>query len=92
MNDTTRQVGGALGVAVIGSVIASIYSSRVTEFLHGKPLPERHRGRGRAVVGRGVGGRQAGARLGLGTVANDAFIAGLHVGMWVAAASGSSAR
>jgi EmrB/QacA subfamily drug resistance transporter len=30
VNDTTRQVGGALGVAVCGSVASSIYSSRVS--------------------------------------------------------------
>lgn len=29
MNDTTRQVGGALGVAVIGSVVTSVYASRI---------------------------------------------------------------
>ena len=28
MNDTTRQVGGALGVAVVGSVMLSVYSDR----------------------------------------------------------------
>ena len=25
MNDTTRQMGGALGVAVLGSVLATVY-------------------------------------------------------------------
>jgi hypothetical protein len=30
MNDTTRQVGGALGVAVVGSVFASAYRPAVT--------------------------------------------------------------
>jgi MFS family permease len=30
MNDVNRQVGGALGVAIIGSVMNSVYSSRVT--------------------------------------------------------------
>ena len=33
MNDTTRQVGGALGVAVIGSVLASVYRPNVTKYL-----------------------------------------------------------
>ena len=28
VNDTTRQVGGALGVAVIGSIVASVYSAQ----------------------------------------------------------------
>jgi hypothetical protein len=30
VNDTTRQVGGALGVAVIGSVVSSLYAANVT--------------------------------------------------------------
>jgi EmrB/QacA subfamily drug resistance transporter len=29
INDTTRQLGGALGVAIIGSVVSSIYAGRV---------------------------------------------------------------
>lgn len=39
MNDTTRQVGGALGVAVIGSVFASQYAPALTANLTGIPLP-----------------------------------------------------
>jgi EmrB/QacA subfamily drug resistance transporter len=31
VNDTTRQVGGALGVAIIGSVASSLYASRVID-------------------------------------------------------------
>lgn len=31
MNDVTRQVGGAFGVAIIGSVLTSFYSSRVAD-------------------------------------------------------------
>ncbi len=32
VNDTTRQVGGALGVAIIGSVLSSTYGSKVSEY------------------------------------------------------------
>lgn len=38
MNDTTRQVGGALGVAVIGSVLASVYRPHVMENLRSTAL------------------------------------------------------
>ncbi len=38
VNDTTRQVGGALGVAVIGSVLSSIYASKMGDYLAGKPV------------------------------------------------------
>ena len=39
VNDTTRQVGGALGVAVIGSVLATTYGNQVRGFLLGLGLP-----------------------------------------------------
>ena len=39
VNDTTRQVGGALGVAVIGSVFTSVYASRVAADLDGGGVP-----------------------------------------------------
>lgn len=40
VNDTTRQVGGALGVAIIGSVVSSVYGSKIGEFFVGKPAPD----------------------------------------------------
>jgi len=38
VNDTTRQVGGALGVAVLGSVMSSTYGSRVSDAISGLPV------------------------------------------------------
>jgi EmrB/QacA subfamily drug resistance transporter len=38
VNDTTRQVGGALGVAVLGSVMSSTYGPRVSEAISGLPV------------------------------------------------------
>lgn len=52
MNDTTRQVGGALGVAVIGSVLASVYGPHVDENLA-------HTALGRAASGSGPLAAQA---------------------------------
>src|SRR5205807_968654 len=37
MNDTTRQVGGALGVAILGSVFSSAYAARLAPALTGFP-------------------------------------------------------
>ena len=37
MNDTTRQVGGALGVAILGSVLASSYSAAMAPIVAGLP-------------------------------------------------------
>ncbi len=36
MNDTTRQVGGAVGVAVLGSILTSAYSTEIGKALAGK--------------------------------------------------------
>jgi EmrB/QacA subfamily drug resistance transporter len=35
VNDTTRQVGGALGVAIIGSIVSSAYTSRIASSVPG---------------------------------------------------------
>jgi EmrB/QacA subfamily drug resistance transporter len=37
LNDTTRQVGGALGVAILGSIFASSYGSHIVSSLRGLP-------------------------------------------------------
>ena len=48
MNDVTRQVAGAFGVAVIGSVINTVYSGRMSEAVAGLP-PEAARAAGDSV-------------------------------------------
>ena len=48
VNDTTRQVGGALGVAVIGSVVSSVYAHHVDDVA---AATRRHRRRPRARPG-----------------------------------------
>ena len=84
VNDTTRQVGGALGVAVIGSVLASIYGSRVGEFLQGKPVPSGTAQQLRQSLGLAL---QASKQVpGLAATAIDGFIDGMHAGVLVAAA------
>jgi EmrB/QacA subfamily drug resistance transporter len=39
VNDTTRQVGGALGVAVLGSILSSVYTGRLGDTVAGQPVP-----------------------------------------------------
>ena len=80
-NDTTRELGGALGVAVLGSLLASQYTSGVAGAVAG--LPPRPRGRRgehrrRARVRRaGQRHRAAGAARQLVSIAQNAFVDGL---------------
>jgi EmrB/QacA subfamily drug resistance transporter len=39
VNDTTRELGGTLGVAVVGSVFSSVYGPRLANALAGAPVP-----------------------------------------------------
>lgn len=39
VNDVTREVGGALGIAIMGSVLASGFSSTMSDKLAGLPIP-----------------------------------------------------
>ena len=49
MNDTTRQVGGAVGVALLGSILASAFRPKVQDLLHGS-VPRRLARQGRGLA------------------------------------------
>ena len=90
VNDTTRQVGGAVGVAVLGSVLASRYGSQITSLLHGR-VPDDVFGNVSDNVGRAVDyarGTPAVAPLRdqLVDAAHRSFVSGLHLAVVVAAA------
>jgi DHA2 family integral membrane protein (MFS transporter) len=75
MNDTTRQVGGALGVAVLGSVFTSAYVSGLAGAV--TRLPAVAVGQVESSVGAALGvGRSLGGAAGrhLSTVATQSFI------------------
>jgi len=86
MNDTTRQVGGALGVAILGSIMASIYASTMAPAV--APLPPE----AAEVAGDSIGGALAvasnigAAAEGLVVAAQSAFVDGMQTSIWVAAA------
>ena len=90
VNDTTRLVGGTLGVAVIGSVYAGLYESRLAVTLPAG-VPGQIAALARQSVGAAyaaAGGVAARGRPGLGQAlrlaATDAFLHGLTVGALVA--------
>jgi EmrB/QacA subfamily drug resistance transporter len=75
MNDTTRQVGGALGVAVLGSVFTSAYTSALGGVL--SALPARIAEKVTSSVGAALGVAQSiggTAGRGLASAAVDSFI------------------
>ncbi|CAB4881364.1 unannotated protein [freshwater metagenome] len=87
VNDTTRQMGGALGVAMIGSVVSSIYSGRVDALagryhLTGAALTEARSSLGGGLRVAGSLGDQA---AGLTNAIKDGFVAGLSSGLRLAA-------
>ena len=92
VNDTTRQVGGALGVAVIGSVLASTYGGKVRDFLTQLGAPEQAIEAATSSLG-GAARVAADPRLPaeVGTqlmaTADQAFVDAMHRGVLVAAAS-----
>jgi EmrB/QacA subfamily drug resistance transporter len=85
MNDTTRELGGALGVAVLGSLVASRYDARLSPALD--ILPDSLKGQaseslaGALHAGSEVGG-SAGAQV--ATVAREAFVSGMHLAAVIA--------
>jgi EmrB/QacA subfamily drug resistance transporter len=90
VNDTTRQVGGALGVAVIGSVMSSTYGPRVLDVLHASGAEASPEQSDR--VKEGLGAAMEFASRTPGNVATaivdgarEAFVAGMHRGAIVAA-------
>ncbi len=76
MNDLSREVGGALGIAVIGSVLAGVYRSHLT--LPGAPAALVDKAKESLAVATHLGGAATQA-------ANSAFLDGLHLALLVAA-------
>ena len=85
LNDTVREFGGALGIALLGSLVSGGYRDGVRGILGMMP-PE-----AAAAVNQGIGGaqvvaKQAGAQgEALMEVARTAFVDGWVTSMWVAA-------
>ena len=84
VNDTTRQVGGAMGVAVMGSLFASAYSSSIDAHVPGLGLASGAVDRAGQSVGAALSvAHAAGGSVGraLTSVVDDAFVHGMRVGL-----------
>ena len=87
VNDTTRELGGTLGVAVIGSVFTSVYvhSLDAGPVFSALPIAARDASRESVVAAAQVAGSLgANAQSFFGEVGN-AFLSGLSTACWVAA-------
>ena len=89
VNDATRQIGGTLGVAVIGSIFSTLYINRLSDstILQGLPEAAQSTARDGLAQGLAVAAQSpppiAGA---LRDNVSDAFMSGLHAGCLTAAA------
>jgi EmrB/QacA subfamily drug resistance transporter len=87
VNDTTRLVGGSLGVAVLGSLLSSGYGAHMDGAVSNLPGPAAaaaHDQLGGALTVAGRIGGSAGQLL--ADTARDAFVSGMHTAAFVAAA------
>jgi len=90
VNDTTREVGGALGVAVVGSVMSSWYADRLTELWTPLQVPRDVLGAAKDSVGAAMSiSKQLPAAVSSPAISavGDAFMEGLRVGCYVVAAA-----
>jgi DHA2 family multidrug resistance protein-like MFS transporter len=88
VNDTTREVGGTLGVAVMGSVLASIYGPHVHDLLAGSGLSGGAVDTASSSVTAGLGVAAqlpAASQLSMVSAVQDSFLDGLSAASWVAA-------
>ncbi len=79
VNNTFRQVGGALGVAVLGSVLSTTYRDGIQDKLGALPPQIRHAAGESIEATLGVAERMGPAGKALVGPANDAFIHAMHV-------------
>jgi len=88
INDTIREVGGALGVAIVGSLSAAVYRSRLGSVLTAAHVPSQvaHAATSSVAAADLTGARLGGQHGGeLIAAAHSAFVTSMSVGMRVAA-------
>jgi hypothetical protein len=89
VNDTVREVGGTLGVAVVGSVMSTVYGPSVVDALTraGAPAPVAEGAADSVFAGLAVAGQLPD---GAAVAVQQAFLDGVSAGSWVAAAASAA--
>jgi EmrB/QacA subfamily drug resistance transporter len=87
INDTTRQVGGALGVAVIGTIVSSVYSARIVDLAGVFGLAPDQVAQAESSLGgaQGLAGSLGDQGAAFVTAASDGFVDALSIGLRVGA-------
>ncbi|HVX47563.1 MAG TPA: MFS transporter [Mycobacteriales bacterium] len=78
VNNTVRQIGGALGVAVLGSVLSEVYRSRIADAVASLPASVRDTASESISSTYAVAERLGSAGDGLTGPANDSFVTAMH--------------
>jgi EmrB/QacA subfamily drug resistance transporter len=87
MNDTTRELGGSLGVAVFGSLVASVYASDVTASIAALPADQQQVAKASLAGGLGIAERTSGATgRALADAVREAWMSGFRLSMMIAGA------
>lgn len=81
VNDTTREVGAALGIAVAGSVLAAQYSDRLQPHLNALPEPLREPASNSLAEALEVAARLGPQGAALSQAARMAFVESMHVSL-----------
>jgi Na+/melibiose symporter-like transporter len=87
INDTTRQVGGALGVAVIGTIVTSVYSARIVDLgsVFGLTPPQSAQAEASLGAAQGLAASLGDQADAFAVAAGDAFVDALSIGLRVGA-------
>jgi hypothetical protein len=91
VNDTTREVGGAIGIALVGSIVTSVYRDQLSPTLDALPpeladVARDNVGKALAVAEGAADAIGPDAAAQLTRDVRQAFVDGAHVGLRVAAA------
>jgi MFS transporter, DHA2 family, multidrug resistance protein len=78
VSNTVRQVGGALGIAVLGSVLASVYRDQIAPATQPLPVPVREAANASISGAYGVAERLGPGGAPVIAAANDAFVSAMH--------------
>jgi hypothetical protein len=86
LTNTARQVSGALGVAVLGSILAQVYRSQLSSHLGNLPASARNAAAGSITASQAVAAKLGAAGRDLASAADSSFIHAMHVTTLISAA------